>query len=147
MGPLLVVLAHAERAAAELRALEALDGRRGGFVEGELDDGGADGALVLAAREHVDGRDLAEAAAVGLEVLGQARRVVVTKDHTTIVEGAGDAAAVDGRVAQIKAEIENTDSDWDREKLQERLAKLAGGVCVIKVGAATEVELKQKKQE
>ena len=82
---------------------------------------------------------------VGLEVLGQARRVVVTKDHTTIVEGAGDAAAVDGRVAQIKAEIENTDSDWDREKLQERLAKLAGGVCVIKVGAATEVELKEKK--
>ena len=81
----------------------------------------------------------------GLEVLGQARRVVVTKDHTTIVEGAGDAAAVDGRVAQIKAEIENTDSDWDREKLQERLAKLAGGVCVIKVGAATEVELKEKK--
>ena len=82
---------------------------------------------------------------VGLEVLGQARRVVVTKDHTTIVEGAGDAAAVEGRVSQIKAEIENTDSDWDREKLQERLAKLAGGVCVIKVGAATEVELKEKK--
>ena len=81
----------------------------------------------------------------GLEVLGQARRVVVTKDHTTIVEGAGDAAAVEGRVSQIKAEIENTDSDWDREKLQERLAKLAGGVCVIKVGAATEVELKEKK--
>ena len=82
---------------------------------------------------------------VGLEVLGQARRVVVTKDHTTIVEGAGDAAAVDGRVAQIKAEIENTDSDWDREKLQERLAKLAGGVALVQVGAATEVELKEKK--
>ena len=82
---------------------------------------------------------------VGLEVLGQARRVVITKDHTTIVEGAGDSAAVEGRVNQIKAEIENTDSDWDREKLQERLAKLAGGVCVIKVGAATEVELKEKK--
>ena len=81
----------------------------------------------------------------GLEVLGQPRRIVVTKDHTTIVEGAGDAAAVEGRVSQIKAEIENTDSDWDREKLQERLAKLAGGVCVIKVGAATEVELKEKK--
>ena len=82
---------------------------------------------------------------VGLEVLGQARRVVITKDHTTIVDGAGDSSAVEGRVNQIKAEIENTDSDWDREKLQERLAKLAGGVCVIKVGAATEVELKEKK--
>ncbi len=82
---------------------------------------------------------------VGLEVLGRARRVVITKDNTTIVEGAGDAAEVDGRVRQIKAEIESTDSDWDREKLQERLAKLAGGVCVIKVGAATEVELKEKK--
>ncbi len=82
---------------------------------------------------------------VGLEVLGQARRVTITKDNTTIVEGAGDQEAVAGRVAQIKAEIENTDSDWDREKLQERLAKLAGGVCVVKVGAATEVELKEKK--
>ncbi len=82
---------------------------------------------------------------VGLEVLGQARRIVVTKDDTTIVDGAGDAAAVEARVNQIKGEIENTDSDWDREKLQERLAKLAGGVCVIKVGAATEVELKEKK--
>ncbi len=82
---------------------------------------------------------------VGLEVLGQARRVTITKDNTTIVEGGGDAAEVAGRVNQIKAEIENTDSDWDREKLQERLAKLAGGVCVVKVGAATEVELKEKK--
>ena len=82
---------------------------------------------------------------VGLDVLGQARRVVITKDNTTIVEGAGDAAAVEARVKQIKAEIEATDSDWDREKLQERLAKLAGGVCVVKVGAATEVELKEKK--
>src|SRR5690242_10201914 len=82
---------------------------------------------------------------VGLEVLGTARRVVITKDNTTIVDGNGDASEVEGRVAQIKAEIENTDSDWDREKLQERLAKLAGGVCVIKVGAATEVELKEKK--
>ena len=69
----------------------------------------------------------------------------ITKDNTTIVEGAGDADEVAGRVNQIKAEIENTDSDWDREKLQERLAKLAGGVCVVKVGAATEVELKEKK--
>ncbi|KGN37379.1 chaperonin GroEL [Knoellia subterranea] len=80
-----------------------------------------------------------------LTVLGQARRVVVTKDTTTIIDGAGDASEVEGRVNQIKAEIERTDSDWDREKLQERLAKLAGGVCVIKVGAHTEVELKEKK--
>ena len=82
---------------------------------------------------------------VGLDVLGTARRVVVTKDNTTIVEGGGDHAAVAGRVNQIKAEVDATDSDWDREKLQERLAKLAGGVCVVKVGAATEVELKEKK--
>ncbi|HEU4674762.1 MAG TPA: chaperonin GroEL [Motilibacteraceae bacterium] len=82
---------------------------------------------------------------VGLEVLGRARRVTVTKDDTTIVDGAGERAEVEGRVAQIRAEIERTDSDWDREKLQERLAKLAGGVCVIRVGAATEVELKEKK--
>ncbi|WP_298329716.1 chaperonin GroEL [Haloactinopolyspora sp.] len=82
---------------------------------------------------------------VGLEVLGQARRVVVTKDDTTVVDGAGAQADIDARVAQIRAEIENTDSDWDREKLQERLAKLAGGVGVIKVGAATEVELKERK--
>ncbi|MFD6436757.1 chaperonin GroEL [Streptomyces venezuelae] len=82
---------------------------------------------------------------VGLDVLGTARRVTITKDDTTIVDGGGNKADVEGRVAQIKAEIEATDSDWDREKLQERLAKLAGGVCVIKVGAATEVELKEKK--
>jgi chaperonin GroEL len=82
---------------------------------------------------------------VGLDVLGTARRVVVTKDNTTLVEGGGEKSEVEGRVNQIKAEIENTDSDWDREKLQERLAKLAGGVCVVKVGAATEVELKEKK--
>ena len=80
-----------------------------------------------------------------LDLLGSARKVVVTKDETTIVEGAGESADVDGRVAQIKAEIENTDSDYDREKLQERLAKLSGGVAVLKVGAATEVELKEKK--
>jgi len=80
-----------------------------------------------------------------LSLLGSARKVVVTKDETTLVEGAGDPADVDGRVAQIKAEIDNTDSDWDREKLQERLAKLAGGVAVVQVGAATEVELKEKK--
>ncbi len=82
---------------------------------------------------------------VGLDVLGSARRVVVTKDNTTIVEGGGKPDEVNGRVNQIKAEIEASDSDWDREKLQERLAKLAGGVCVVKVGAATEVELKEKK--
>ncbi|AFU05857.1 MULTISPECIES: chaperonin GroEL [Nocardia] len=81
----------------------------------------------------------------GIELLGQARKVVITKDETTIVEGAGDAEAIKGRVAQIRAEIENSDSDYDREKLQERLAKLAGGVAVIKAGAATEVELKERK--
>ncbi|MGQ4537514.1 chaperonin GroEL [Dermabacteraceae bacterium P7074] len=82
---------------------------------------------------------------VGLEVLGTARRIVVTKDTTTIVGGAGDDELVADRVAQIRSEIERTDSEWDREKLQERLAKLAGGVSVIKVGAHTEVELKEKK--
>ena len=82
---------------------------------------------------------------VTLEMLGSARKVVVTKDDTTIVEGAGESADVEGRINQIKAEIENTDSDWDREKLQERLAKLAGGVALVQVGAATEVELKEKK--
>jgi len=80
-----------------------------------------------------------------LDLLGRARRVIITKDDTTIVEGAGDATAVKGRIAQIKREIDDSDSDWDREKLQERLAKLAGGVAVVKVGAATEVELKEKK--
>jgi chaperonin GroEL len=82
---------------------------------------------------------------VGLEVLGHARRIVVTKDDTTIVDGAGDKQAVTDRISQIRQEIERTDSDWDREKLQERLAKLSGGVVVIKVGAHTEVELKEKK--
>jgi len=82
---------------------------------------------------------------VGVDMLGQARKIVVTKDETTIIEGAGDAADVAGRISQIKAEIDNTDSDYDREKLQERLAKLSGGVAVLKVGAATEVELKEKK--
>ncbi|WP_042364929.1 chaperonin GroEL [Streptacidiphilus neutrinimicus] len=81
----------------------------------------------------------------GLELLGRARKVVVTKDETTIVDGAGESEQVAGRVAQIRAEIENSDSDYDREKLQERLAKLAGGVAVIKAGAATEVELKERK--
>ena len=85
----------------------------------------------------LDGTDVAQ--------LGHARKVVVTKDETTIVEGAGDADQIAGRVNQIRAEIENSDSDYDREKLQERLAKLAGGVAVIKVGAATEVELKERK--
>jgi chaperonin GroEL len=82
---------------------------------------------------------------VTLDLLGTAKRVIITKDTTTIVDGGGDSDDVKGRINQIKAEIDNTDSDWDREKLQERLAKLAGGVAVIKVGAATEVELKEKK--
>jgi len=80
-----------------------------------------------------------------VDLLGKARKVVVTKDETTIVDGAGDAEQISGRVNQIRAEIDNTDSDYDREKLQERLAKLAGGVAVIKAGAATEVELKERK--
>jgi chaperonin GroEL len=82
---------------------------------------------------------------VTLDLLGRAKRVIITKDETTIVDGAGDKSEVAGRINQIKTEIDNTDSDWDREKLQERLAKLAGGVALIKVGAATEVELKEKK--
>src|SRR5207302_2549822 len=82
---------------------------------------------------------------VGLDMPGRARKVVVTKDETTIVDGAGDGDQIQGRVNQIRAEIEKSDSDYDREKLQERLAKLAGGVAVIKVGAATEVELKERK--
>ena len=82
---------------------------------------------------------------VGLDVLGQARRVVVTKDATTIIDGAGDSDGIKARIKQLKSEIENTDSDFDREKLQERLAKLAGGVAVVKVGAATETEMKEKK--
>ncbi|MCH6230116.1 chaperonin GroEL [Microbacterium sp. CFH 31415] len=80
-----------------------------------------------------------------LDLLGRARKVIITKDETTIVEGAGEASQIEGRVTQIRREIENTDSDYDREKLQERLAKLAGGVAVIKAGAATEVELKERK--
>jgi chaperonin GroEL len=82
---------------------------------------------------------------VTVDMLGKARKVVVTKDDTTIVEGAGSKGDVDARIKQIRREIENSDSDWDREKLNERLAKLAGGVAVIRVGAATEVELKEKK--
>ncbi len=83
--------------------------------------------------------------AVTLDLLGKAKKVIITKDETTIVEGGGDDDDIKGRISQIKAEIENTDSDYDREKLQERLAKLSGGVAVLKVGAATEVELKEKK--
>jgi chaperonin GroEL len=82
---------------------------------------------------------------VTLDLLGKARKVVVTKDETTVVEGAGDESDIKGRISQIKTEIENTDSDYDREMLQERLAKLSGGVAVLKIGAATEVELKEKK--
>ena len=80
-----------------------------------------------------------------IDQLGHARKVVVAKDTTTIIDGAGDAEAIKGRIKQIKQEIENTDSDFDREKLQERLAKLAGGVAVVKVGAATETEMKERK--
>ena len=83
--------------------------------------------------------------AVSLELLGRARRIVITKDNTTIIDGAGDKAEVAARVSEIRSELANTDSDWDKEKLQERVAKLAGGVCVIQVGAHTEVELKEKK--
>src|SRR5439155_5241959 len=82
---------------------------------------------------------------VTLHLMRKARKVTVTKDDTNIVEGAGTEEDVKGRIAQIKREIDDTDSDWDREKLQERLAKLSGGVAVVKVGAATEVELKEKK--
>jgi chaperonin GroEL len=80
-----------------------------------------------------------------VDLLGRAKKIVVTKDETTIIEGAGSDDEIKGRIAQIKTEIDNTDSDYDREKLQERLAKLSGGVAVLKVGAATEVELKEKK--
>jgi chaperonin GroEL len=80
-----------------------------------------------------------------MDLLGRAKKIIITKDETTIVEGAGDEDDIKGRINQIKAEIDNTDSDYDREKLQERLAKLSGGVAVLKVGAATEVELKEKK--
>jgi chaperonin GroEL len=82
---------------------------------------------------------------VSVDMLGTARRIVVTKDNTTIIDGGGDATAIQERIRQIRTEIEDTDSDWDREKLQERLAKLSGGVCVLRAGAATEVELKEKK--
>src|SRR5256714_9209678 len=80
-----------------------------------------------------------------VDVLGTAKRITITKDDTTIVEGKGDSAAIQGRIAQIKRQIEETDSDYDREKLQERLAKLSGGVAVVQVGAATETELKEQK--
>jgi chaperonin GroEL len=82
---------------------------------------------------------------ISLDDLGRARRIVVTKDTTTVIDGDGDKAAIQDRIRQIRTEIDNTDSDWDREKLQERLAKLSGGVCVLRAGAATEVELKEKK--
>ena len=104
-----------------------------------------DDLAVVTGAQVVDpeiGLTLAE---VGPEVLGRARRIVVTKDETTIVEGGGESADVEARAAQLRREIEATDSDWDREKLQERLAKLAGGVAVVKVGAATETELKERK--
>jgi chaperonin GroEL len=110
--------------------------RRKAFVQ--------DLAIVTGA-EVVSGEVGLKLSDVGLEVLGKARRVTVTKDDTTIVDGGGSAEAVADRAAQLRQDIETTDSDWDREKLQERLAKLAGGVAVIKVGAATEIEAKERK--
>ena len=97
-----------------------------------------------------DGKMIAEELGIKLENvtlkdLGRAKRVIIDKDNTTVVEGAGKKSAIEGRIAQIRAQIEDTTSDYDREKLQERLAKLAGGVAVVKVGAATEVEMKEKK--
>src|SRR4029077_15466131 len=97
-----------------------------------------------------DGKMIAEELGIKLENvtlkdLGRAKRVIIDKDNTTVVEGAGKKSAIEGRIAQIRAQIEETTSDYDREKLQERLAKLAGGVAVVKVGAATEVEMKEKK--
>jgi chaperonin GroEL len=100
--------------------------------------------LGLDCRKH-DLKTISKLENVGIDQLGRARRVVITKDKTTLVEGKGDAAAVKGRIELIKRQIEETDSDYDREKLQERLAKLAGGVAIIQVGAATETELKEKK--
>ena len=82
---------------------------------------------------------------VGLDMLGKARKITITKDETTIVEGAGEKSAIEGRVAQIRAQIEDTTSDYDKEKLQERLAKLAGGVAIIRVGGASETEVKERK--
>src|SRR5439155_9827169 len=82
---------------------------------------------------------------VTLEDLGTAKKIVIDKDHTTIIEGGGNRAAIEGRVKQLRAQVEDTTSDYDREKLQERLAKLVGGVAIIKVGAATEIEMKEKK--
>ncbi|MDQ3761544.1 MAG: chaperonin GroEL, partial [Actinomycetota bacterium] len=104
-----------------------------------------DDLAVVTGAQVVDSEVGLQLSEVGLEVLGRARRIVVTKDDTTIVDGAGDQTEVDARAAQLRREIEQTDSDWDREKLQERLAKLVGGVAVIKVGAATETELKERK--
>ena len=97
-----------------------------------------------------DGKMIAEELGIKLENvtlkdLGRAKRVIIDKDNTTVVEGAGKKSAIEGRITQIRAQIEETTSDYDREKLQERLAKLAGGVAVVKVGAATEVEMKEKK--
>ncbi|EHR49057.1 chaperonin GroL [Saccharomonospora marina XMU15] len=104
-----------------------------------------DDLAVVTGAEVISGEVGLKLSEVGIDVLGKARRIEVTKDTTTIVDGAGTKADIDARIAQIRKEIETTDSDWDREKLQERLAKLGGGVAVIKVGAATETELNERK--
>jgi chaperonin GroEL (HSP60 family) len=118
------------------RALEACVRRQ--LAEGLLERAKHDlGAGLLVTLERIEQRVL--------DLVGRARKVVVDKDSTTIIDGAGDSEAIKGRIKQIKAEIETTDSDFDREKLQERLAKLSGGVAVVKVGAATETEMKEKK--
>src|SRR5438067_1261881 len=126
---------------AHVASLSAADRTIGETIAEAFEKVGKDGVITVE-ESQTFGIELEN---VAVDVLGRARKVVVTKEDTTIVEGQGDPEEIKGRINQIKAEIDKTDSDWDREKLQERLAKLAGGVAVIKVGAATEVELKEKK--
>src|SRR5439155_1618832 len=136
---------------ANVGAISAADPEIGEKIAEAVDKVGKDGVITVE-ESNTFGTELEFTEEVGLklenttmDLLGSARKVVVTKDETTIVEGGGKDEDIQGRINQIKAEIEKTDSDYDREKLQERLAKLSGGVAVIKVGAATEVELKEKK--
>ena len=126
---------------ASTASISAADTTVGEIIAEAMDKVGKEGVITVE-ESNTFGLSLD---AVTLDLLGHARQVVVTKDEATIVDGAGDSEQIAGRVAQIRKEIENSDSDYDREKLQERLAKLAGGVAVIKVGAATEVELKERK--
>src|SRR5947208_2202077 len=123
---------------AQVASISAADPSIGDVIADAIDKVGKDGVVIV---EEV-GLKLEN---VTLDLLGRARRVEITKDDTTVVEGAGSSEDVQGRIAQIKREIDDTDSDWDREKLQERLAKLSGGVALIRVGAATEIERKEKK--